>query len=103
MKINNYKNNGGHELNHDDERYKKIRKSLYGFRDGKKITYFRDGNRYEGNFKNNLRDGKGIFYYNNYRYEGDWKNDKKEREYIIIIMAIDMKENGKMIKEKEKV
>ena len=35
--------------------------------------------KYEGEFKNNLMEGKGIFYYNNGdRYEGDWKNDLRE-------------------------
>ena len=80
--INSHKNKNNdeeHVLNHNVGNYIRIRKSLYGFRDGITIVYFKDGNRYEGDIKNNKRDGKGIYYYNNgERYEGDWKNDKKD-------------------------
>ena len=49
--------------------------------------YYNDGDRYEGNQKNDLFEGKGIYYYNNGkwkgdRYEGDFKNDKKEGKGI---------------------
>ena len=27
--------------------------------------YYNNGNRYEGDFKNEIKEGKGIFYYNN--------------------------------------
>ena len=53
--------------------------------------YYNNGDRYEGDFKNDKREGKGIMYHNNGdRYEGDFKND-------FLIMVIDMKEIGKMI------
>ena len=47
---------------------------------------FVDGDRkYVGTFKNGNREGKGILYYNNVKYyEGDWKNDMwegKGKEY----------------------
>jgi len=72
-------------------------------RERKGIYYYNDGDRYEGDWKNNKCEGKGIFYYNNGRYEGILKMViKKEKEYIIIMMEIDMKEIGKIIKEKEK-
>ena len=35
-----------------------------GMRDGKGIFYFNDGSRYEGDYKNDKREGKGIYYYN---------------------------------------
>ena len=38
-----------------------------------------DDGRYEGEMKNDKKDGKGIFYLNDGdRYEGEYKNDKKE-------------------------
>ena len=46
-------------------------------KEGKGIFYYNNG-RYEGELKNGKMEGKGIYYYNNgNRYEGDWKNDKK--------------------------
>ena len=43
-------------------------------RDGKGIDYFNNGDRYEGDFKEEKREGKGIMYYKNGdRYEGDWR------------------------------
>ena len=41
-------------------------------------TMIYDGNeKYEGQFKNNLRDGKGTYYYSNgNKYIGEWKDDK---------------------------
>jgi len=55
-------------------------KSKYS--DNTKILY-NDNGRYEGEVKNGLREGKGIYYHNNGgRYEGDWKNDKREGKGI---------------------
>ena len=31
--------------------------------EGKGILYYNDGGRYEGEFKNDLGEGKGIFYF----------------------------------------
>ncbi len=46
-------------------------------RDRKGTMYFNDDDRYEGEFRNDKREGKGIIYYNDGdRYEGDWRNDK---------------------------
>ena len=48
-----------------------------------KIEY--DNGKYVGEIKNNMRDGKGVYYYNSdNRYEGDWKNDKREGKGILI-------------------
>ena len=39
--------------------------------------YWNDGHRYEGDWKNDKREGKGIMYYNNGEIDnGDWKNDE---------------------------
>ena len=46
--------------------------------DGKGIYYHKNGNRYDGDWKNCIKEGKGIYYYNlspwiGDRYEGDWR------------------------------
>ena len=47
-----------------------------------------DGSRYKGQVLNGVPDWKGICYYNDgERYEGDWRNNK----YVIILKVIDMK------------
>ena len=41
--------------------------------------FYDNGERYEGEFKNSKKNGKGIMYYNDGgRYEGDWINKKRE-------------------------
>ena len=37
----------------------------YGFANGKGIYHYANGNRYEGNYKDGKRDGKGTEYYVN--------------------------------------
>ena len=40
---------------------------------------YNNGDKYEGGFKNDLKEGKGIYYYNNgNKYEGEFKNDLRE-------------------------
>ena len=72
--------------------------------DGKGIMYYSGGSRYEGDFKDNKRDGKGIYHYESgSRYEGNLEKElKKEKEYIIMKMVIDMKGILKMIIQMEK-
>ena len=45
-----------------------------------KGSYHESGNYYIGQWKNGLRNGKGIEYYanGNIKYDGDWINDKRE-------------------------
>ena len=39
------------------------------------MMFYNDGDRYEGDWKDDIFDGKGIMYFNDGdRYEGDWKN-----------------------------
>ena len=46
-------------------------KVVNGKREGKGIRYYNNGDRYEGDFKNDKSEGKGIRYFNNgCRYEG---------------------------------
>ena len=50
------------------------------------------------NFLNGEKEGKGITYYKDGdKYDGEWKNNKKEEEYFILVVVIGMKVNGKMI------
>ena len=66
--------------------------------------FFNNGDRYEGDWKNNVYEGKGIYFWKDGRkYEGNWKNDKKEGVGIFyLLMVIDMMVIGKMINKKEK-
>ncbi|KAL4491280.1 hypothetical protein ABPG72_021666 [Tetrahymena utriculariae] len=47
-----------------------------------KVKIYQNGDKYEGQFKEDMRHGKGIFYYNEQsickKYDGEWVNDKKE-------------------------
>ena len=52
-------------------------------RNGKWIYYYDNGDRYEGDWRNDKAEGKRIYYFNNGdRYEGDYRNDKKEGKEI---------------------
>ena len=54
-----------------------------GKREGKGIYYYKDGDRYEGEFKNDKYEGKGIYYYDDGdRYEGEFKNSLFEGKGI---------------------
>ena len=45
----------------------------------------KNGDRYEGDFKNDIMEGKGIYYYKNGDREiGDYLNDKKVGKHIIL-------------------
>ena len=51
-------------------------------RKGKGIIVTWEGDRYEGDWVNYRREGKGTFICNGDKYEGDWVNDKKEGKGI---------------------
>ena len=52
-------------------------------KEGRGIYYWHNGDRYEGDFRNGKLEGKGIYYWNNgNRYEGDWRNNQKEGKGI---------------------
>ena len=105
--INNKREGKGILYLNDGDRYEGDFKN--GKYEGKGIYYYNNGNRYEGDYKNGKREGKAIFYFKNGdRQMGDWKDGKpigkqvilcqngemikkKEKEFIIFIMVIDMK------------
>ena len=52
-------------------------------REGKGIYYYNDGDIFEGEYKNGITEGKGVYYYKNGdRHEGEYKNDSKEGKGI---------------------
>ncbi len=51
--------------------------------DGKGIYYLNNGDKFEGEYKNDKAEGKGIYYYiNGNKYDIEWKNDKTEGKVI---------------------
>ena len=73
-----------------------------GLPEGKGIYMFANGDAYEGEFKNNNFEGEGIFIYaNDDIYGGKFKNNKKEGKGIYIF-GMFMKVSLKMINTKEK-
>ena len=47
---------------------------------------------YDGNWNDDVREGKGTYYYKNgNRYDGDWKNDKREGKGIMYYINGDKK------------
>ena len=66
-----------------------------GVQEGYGIEYTSDGGVVEGIWEEKTVEGFGIFYYfNGDKYEGEWKNSKrKDMEFIIILIEIDMKAN----------
>ena len=54
-----------------------------GKRSGHGTCTYPDGSKYEGCFKNNLKEGRGIFTFKDgSSYVGDWKNDLKDGKGI---------------------
>jgi hypothetical protein len=52
-------------------------------RNGKGVYTYQNGERYEGYFKDDLFDGKGTYFYlDGSKYEGDWKDDLKDGKGI---------------------
>ena len=49
----------------------------------RRIMYYSTGDKYDGEYKNGMRNGKGILYSNDgSRYEGKWINDVKDGKGI---------------------
>lgn len=56
------------------------------------------GNRYEGEFREGRRDGRGVMTSaEDYRYNGEWKDGLENGQGVLRkAYGIDMKENSKM-------
>ena len=55
-------------------------------REGIGIYYYSNGDRYEGEYKNDENEGIGIYYFfNGDRYEGEWKNNLREGYGILYL------------------
>ena len=91
-------------INDNTINIEQLKKEINKMKGENKTKTYKNG-KYKGQFKNDLKDGKGVYYYNDdNRYEGEWKNDLKEGKGTFFrIMEIDMKENLKIIKWKEEV
>ena len=71
------------EIKYDTGRY--VGQVLNGLREGNGIYYFNNGNRYEGDWRNDKKEGKGIIYYNNGdRMMGDYSNDNPIGKYVML-------------------
>ena len=84
--INEIKNiNNENSINN---KFKNIIEIYYKIIRNKKEKRYENGDKYIGEFINELKDGKGILYYNinnekkRYKYEGEFKNDKFEGKGI---------------------
>ena len=65
------------EIIYGDGKY--IGQIVNGIKEGKGIFYYNDGDKYEGEWKNDTKEGKGVYYFKKGdKYEGDWKNDNME-------------------------
>ena len=80
LKINNQINNK--EIKYDNgDRYNG--QVVNGLKEGRGILYYNNGDRYEGEWRNDKKDGKGTYFYSlGERYEGDFRNGKKEGKGI---------------------
>ena len=66
--------------------------------------YYKNGDRYEGEWKNDDREGKGILNYKNGdRYDGEWKNDKREGKGILYYNKDDYRDREEGIWEYDKI
>jgi len=76
--------------NNINNKFQKIIDIYYKIIKTKKTKVYENGDKYTGEFVNDLKYGKGVLFYsqnNNYinRYEGDFKNDKKEGKGIFYL------------------
>ena len=69
----------------DEDGNKYIGEMKDNIREGKGILYYDNGSKYEGDFKNDKFNGKGVLYSNGKKiYEGEFKDDKREGKGILL-------------------
>ena len=69
--------NGKGKMYYPDKRYEGEFKINDSIKEGFGIIYYKNGDIYEGEFKNNKLDGIGIYYFKNGdRYEGEFKDGR---------------------------
>ena len=47
-------------------------------KEGKGVLIYNNGDKYEGEWKKDKKEGEGVFIDRNGKYEGEYKNDMKE-------------------------
>ena len=81
--INNNNNNNHHIKTYDEGKYEGQLKD--NKREGKGTMLYNNGDKYEGEWKNDVIEGRGKFYWNDGEiYEGDWKNGVRDGKGIDI-------------------
>ena len=65
-------------------------------KEGKGIFYYNNGDRYEGDWRNGNKEGKGIFYYFNSgdRMMGDYSKDKPIGKHVKLTNIGEIRENN---------
>jgi len=87
------------ETNHDGDNYTGY--FLNGVKHGKGIINYKNGDCYDGLWKNNKRNGVGTFTFSGFgrKYKGGWKNDMRDGKGVITeigsVYTGEMKENKK--------
>ena len=67
--------NGKGKMYYPDKRYEGEFKINDSIKEGFGIIYYKNGDIYEGEFKNNMYDGIGVYYFKNGdRYKGEFKD-----------------------------
>ena len=91
--FNKLQNNNKQEIKYNDGKY--IGQVVNGIKEGKGIFYWNNGNRYEGDFKNGKFEGKGIYYWNDgNRRMGDYYNDKAIGKHVTLTKNGEVKVNN---------
>ena len=56
--------------------------------------YYHNGDRYEGDLRNDKKEGKGIYYYHGDRSMGDYYNNKQVGKHVMLTNNGEVKINN---------